>query len=353
MLKSFEYLCLFCIRAFRGERTTSAIYHLLKGKRSSQTIQDGNLYSLHFLFGLLPELSRSVIDSTIADLEKGQLISLNDGYYHLTLHGELILTREAANFPLSPYLNGFEYKGKAEVFWKRYTLLVQTLSNLQKGSTDFIPVQYDDTVQYFVKKILFQHGISKKELSDLIHKETFDILQRVGDQQAYILVSQLSGHLHSGLTLLQLSKKLMLDETWVLLEFQSVLHFMLQRIEKDMESYPVLSMLCSDLIHKPSLTATTQKSFYLLERGYSLEEIAAARNLKQSTIEDHIVELALHLDSFSISPYVTKEKAQIIQHAVFSLKTNQLKRIKEYVGLADISYFHIRLVLAKMGDKHG
>lgn len=353
MLKSFEYLCLFCIRAFRGERTSSAIYHLLKGKKSSQTIQDGNLYSLAFLFGLLPDLSRAELDSTIARFEQDQLISFQDDFYYLTEKGSTVLEKEAENFPFPDYLNGWKYKGKADVFWKRYSLLTQTLSNLQMGRTDFIPVQYEETVQHFVKKILLQDGIAKKELCEIIYKETFDILGSVGDQQAYIFVSKLSGHLHSGLTLLQISKMLGIDETWVRLEFQAALHYMLQKIERKVDHYPVLSKLCSDMIHRPNLTATTQKTFYLLERGYKLEEIAAARNLKQSTIEDHIVELALHLDSFSISPYVPKERAQIIQQAAYSLKTNQLKRIKEYLGLADVSYFQIRLVLTKMGDAHG
>lgn len=353
MLKSLEYLCLFCIRAFRGERTSSAIYHLLKGKKSSQTIQDGNLYSLNFLFGLLPDLSRAELDLTIARFEQDQLISLQDDFYYLTEKGSTAMEKKAENFPFPDYLNGWEYKGKADVFWKRYSLLIQTLSNLQLGRTDFIPVQYEETVQHFVKKILLHDGIAKKELCELIYKETFDILKSVPDQQAYIFVSKLSGHLHSGLTLLQISKKLGIDETWVRLEFQAVLHYMLQNIERNVDHYPVLSKLCLDMIHRPNLTATTQKTFYLLERGYKLEEIAAARNLKQSTIEDHIVELALHLDSFSISPYVTKEKAQIIQQAAYSLKTNQMKRIKEYLGLADISYFQIRLVLTKMGDAHG
>lgn len=353
MLKSFEYLCLYCIRAFRGERTTSAIYHLLKGKKSSQTIQDGNLYAISNLFGILPELSRTELDASIVHLEQHHLIALKDDFYQITEEGRATLQKESENFPLSPYLNGWEYKGKADVFWKRYSLLIQTLSNIQMGRTDFIPVQYEETVQHFVKKILLQHGVSKKELTSLIHQETLSLLNMVGDQKAYIFVSRLSGHLHSGLTLLQISKKLGLDETWVLLEFQAAIHYMLQQIEMKVDHYPVLSKLCSDMINRPNLTATTQKTLYLLDRGYNLEEIAAARNLKQSTIEDHIVELALHLDSFSISPYVSKKLAQTIMEAAYELKTNQLKRIKEYVDLADISYFQIRLVLTKMGDKHG
>ncbi|MEH7462882.1 recombinase RecQ, partial [Bacillus thuringiensis] len=38
-----QYTVLYCLKQLKGERTVSSIYHLLKGKRSSQTFQDGNM----------------------------------------------------------------------------------------------------------------------------------------------------------------------------------------------------------------------------------------------------------------------------------------------------------------------
>ena len=73
------------------------------------------------------------------------------------------------------------------------------------------------------------------------------------------------------------------------------------------------------------------------------------RRLKKSTIEDHLVELALHNKEFSIDPYISIEKQQQIQKAVKKLNSKQLKHIYHEVKNAD--YFEIRLVLAKYGDE--
>lgn len=356
MLKSFEYLCLYCIHAFRGERTTSAIYHLLKGKKSSQTIQDGTLFSIAFLFGLFPDISRALLEKKISQLEEQKLITLNKNHFYiLTEDGEIELTNARETYSFSKSLNGWKYKEKAALFWKRYSLLVQTLSNLQKGRTDYIPVQYEETIQSFVKQLILKSGTSKTLLIKQLYEESYSILEKASERQAFVFVAQLSGYQQAGLTILQLSKKVGLDEMWTRVEFQSILHFILQDLEKssDSEKYPLLNSLCYGILNRPNLTTTTQKSLYFLEKGYSIQEIASIRKLKESTIEDHVVEIALHQRNFSITPYVKKEQEVLIQHAITLLKTNQLKRIKDYVTDVDISYFQIRLVLTKMGDSHG
>ncbi|WP_078380144.1 helix-turn-helix domain-containing protein [Sutcliffiella halmapala] len=352
-MKSFEFLCLYCIDAFRGERTISAVYHLLKGKKSSQTIQDGNLFSVAFLFGLLPDISRKVLGATVTKMEEENLVTPNkNNYYILTQKGKAVFSNARGKYSFSQNLNGWLYKSKATLFWKRYSLLVQTLSNIQKGRTDYIPVQYEEKVQSFVKRLILKSGTSKKLLIKQLYEESYSLLEKANGNQAYIFVAQLSGYRHAGLTIPQLSKKLSMDETWVIIEFQTILHFILQEVEKCPDLFPLLNSLCMDIINRPNLTSTTQKSLYFLEKGYNLDEIATIRNLKISTIEDHIVELALQVNNFSLTPYVTKEKEVLIQQAIHALKTNQLKRIKDYVAEADISYFQIRLVLTKMGDMH-
>ena len=99
-----------------------------------------------------------------------------------------------------------------------------------------------------------------------------------------------------------------------------------------------------------SYTVTTDKTFRLLEKGFSLEQIAQIRQLKLSTIEDHLVEISLHDHSFLLDEYVKKEHRVEIEKAVQKLKTKQLKKLKEFLNNENISYFHIRLVLTKIGD---
>jgi uncharacterized protein YpbB len=77
--------------------------------------------------------------------------------------------------------------------------------------------------------------------------------------------------------------------------------------------------------------------------------IANLRHLKLSTIEDHLVELALNVEGFSIDSYVDR----VLQNKILEVSrieaTKQLKLIREKIGAA--TYFQIRLVLAKYGDR--
>ena len=98
-----------------------------------------------------------------------------------------------------------------------------------------------------------------------------------------------------------------------------------------------------------SLTVSTRKTLELLNAGYDLNQIAQSRNLKLSTIEDHLVELALNMEDFPIDMYVDKVTQKKVIEISRQESTRQLKQIKNYLKSA--SYFQIRLVLAKYGDR--
>ena len=119
------------------------------------------------------------------------------------------------------------------------------------------------------------------------------------------------------------------------------------QIEENKLQFPILVQFL-DQSQKTNLTHSTEKTYSLLKQGYSVTDIMSIRRLKKSTIEDHLVELALHNKEFSIDPYVSMEKQQQIQRAAKKLNSKQLKQIYHEVKNAD--YFEIRLVLAKYGD---
>ena len=93
------------------------------------------------------------------------------------------------------------------------------------------------------------------------------------------------------------------------------------------------------------LTASTNSTAQLYRAGRTLEEISHIRRLKMSTIEDHIVELAMNEPNFSIEPFVTNEEQKQILDAVENYDTKRLKTLKEL--LPQLSYFQLRLTLAK------
>ena len=93
------------------------------------------------------------------------------------------------------------------------------------------------------------------------------------------------------------------------------------------------------------LTGSAYQTAQLYYEGCSIEQICMLRNLKKSTIEDHLVELAMNEPSFDITPFVTCEDQQLVHTAVEDYATRKLKVLHEV--LPHLTYFQIRLALAK------
>lgn len=97
-----------------------------------------------------------------------------------------------------------------------------------------------------------------------------------------------------------------------------------------------------------TLTESTAKTFDFIQKGYSIDDIVVVRNLKQSTIEDHIIEILLNVPDYPIRNLVSNENIIKIKACIQQSSSKSLKVIKQQ--LSDVSYFEIRAVMAGYGD---
>jgi uncharacterized protein YpbB len=176
-----------------------------------------------------------------------------------------------------------------------------------------------------------------------------ECLEEGKDIAPEVLVFRLTGFQQIGLTSLQTANKLNMDPIHYLLEFTNVLHYFIQMLENSAGRFPVLVSLLSNIESNDALTVSARKTWGLLSQGFSIEQVAKIRKLKLSTIEDHLVEFALNIKEFSIDPYIDSE----IQREIIKISrqegTKQLKLIRNRLNA--VSYFQIRLALAKYGDQ--
>lgn len=85
--------------------------------------------------------------------------------------------------------------------------------------------------------------------------------------------------------------------------------------------------------------------------GQSIEDIATARNLAASTVQDHLVRAANEGKRLDLSRITTPETEQRILAAAATLEPVQLKPLKELLG-ESIDYFTIKAVLANQKSHH-
>jgi uncharacterized protein YpbB len=337
---------------FKDDRSISGVFHLLKGKKSAQTIQDGAFFGVLPYFGLFPTLKRHELEFDINKLiSNGQASWTERDKILLTNEGKQLVCQFKANNEYINDLRGWQYHSYTEEFWLRICLYVQVITHIVSGNHQFYPITHQLNVQRWVKKHLPKlHNLRKEKLQQ-IYNELAHFLSECQDIQATIFVQQLSGNNQVGLTKLQLAEQLKMDEQTVNLYHVSTIHRLLSELDNKKETYHNFSMFAMDLKRPLVLTESARLTYYLFKQGHSIKSISKIRKLKQSTIEDHIVEIAIQNPEFSIRPFVEKELEDQIMQLSDKHITRRLREFKEQIG-SDVSFFVIRLVLARKKVHH-
>lgn len=333
----FKQLLLYLLQRFQQQRTVSAPFHLLKGKKSGQTIQDVGLFSLYPYFSLLPKLSRARFDEAIQALViDGTIIVHEQGAYE-------VLAERVKDVC---YFNGWHYRGNEHVFFARLSLVVQTLSQQQANDMRFVPLQKDESVQAYVRDFLRWAQYDSGTLGTVLKEELTIVCEELDDEAAQLLLLRLSGANVPGYSWAQLAHYRQEELLDTQLTFISALHHVLRQIE--LQNVPLLQALTQHIKVEAFVTQSAQQTAQLHKAGYTIAQIAQMRRLKESTIEDHIVEMAMSEEQFELSQFVDVEEVKKVWALVQSLNTRKLKIIKE--RLPHLTYFQLRLILAKGGQ---
>ncbi|ALX47981.1 helix-turn-helix domain-containing protein [Lentibacillus amyloliquefaciens] len=341
----FNYIILSCCSKFRGDRSTSAVFHLLKGKRSIQTVQDAHIYELNHFYGIYPTLLKQDFDARIHHLIKNDTLLLSQENTAIpTSKGNSWLKQHAGNIP-DHYFNGMEYCRHAPVFWERLILMIQTMTNSKQHYFNFIPVIDKTAVTEWVKKQYHLWKNNKSSFLNQLYGELFQLLEHFHKKEANIFVDSLTGYNHYGMSSFQLAERYGLEKVDVPLIRTSLIHRMLMLISQNESMNPLFMQFLQDLPDEAKLTNSANKTKNFMDRGYAAEDIAAIRRLKLNTIYDHMVEIALYDTFFPLGQYVNPDEQDEIRTAIKKTNSYKLKDIKQNAD-ETISYFQIRLVLA-------
>jgi len=342
----FRQILLQIFHNFNQDRTISAPFHLLRGKRSGQTMQDVGIYHLHSYFGILPKLSRAKYDQAVSELVNDQLLFVKeDGFYEFT-------SKAATEMQEIPNLkfNGWQYRGNEHLFFSRLSLVVQSLSHHAAGQMAFIPIQKDELVQQWVRNFLIVNHYQDGQLQRNLLNEIRDSIEqaKIDERGKEILMLRLSGFEVAGLTWQQISIQEKLEEMDLQLIYISSLHSWINRIVLHSEQYPMLLQLVENVRVNNPLSGSAFQTAELFNNGHSIDQISQIRRLKMSTIEDHIVELAMNEPLFKVEQFISREDVTKVLTAIEDYNTRKLKVLHEVVP--HLSYFQLRLILAR-GDR--
>ncbi|SFP40299.1 helix-turn-helix domain-containing protein [Salibacterium halotolerans] len=333
------------------ERSIQALYHILTGKKSSQTIQDIKWYDVTYFFRMFPYWKETEFEQETKDMQNNRYIASENNRIIITEKGRSQNETFRCDYRWPPVFNGWLYGKSAAVFWKRTALFVQCLSQTLAGNRRFLPVFEDISVQQWLKKNWPRTIEGKKQTASELFVELRDLLRELDDGDAFLVMNRISGYHLTGQTWTQLSNRLEMSEDECRFRFLSAVHYLLEHADRS----STLVRAASGLAIRDILTETTKKTLRYMNEGHGMEQIARARNLKMSTIEDHFVEIASEQKEFPIGDFVTEDDQRLILHYAKTLQTKRLKVLKEAVSPAEhLDYFCIRLTLAFYGrDDNG
>ncbi|WP_026700990.1 helix-turn-helix domain-containing protein [Salibacterium aidingense] len=331
------------------ERSIQSLYHIMTGKKSSQTIQDIKWYRLTNYFYIFPYWKESDFMKEAEELLRNHFFSTRDNRVCITEKGRRQNAVFLAGYEWPLLFNGWQYGRSGPVFWKRLALYVQCISHSLAGNRTFLPVFEDPGVQQWLKTVWPKNKNEKLAAAEEMFRELHNCLQWLSPLDAVLITYRLSGSGYTGLTFQQLTLLVQKDTDECYFRFQAAVHYLLEQAGYSKQ----LNRIAADLVQTSMLTNTTKKTLRYLNQNYSLYDIAFHRKLKTSTIEDHIVEIASEQADFPLEQYVSSQNQQLILYHSRRMQTMRLKAIKEAVQEEDIDYFSIRLTLAYYGGHHG
>lgn len=321
----------------QGQRSTVAVYHVLVGKQNHQTWSDVHFFQLQSYYRFITDKEEQLFKMLVSYAQNRNWIIEQDQLVYVTKKGEEILTQYS-------YQSVAHRDGRIiitmERYWAFLHLLVQTVSHLLHQRKPFYPIIRDLLIQKEVKTWIAKFGLHNG-VHQLFH-DLQTILEQFPESIAMTMVQRLSGADRIALTLEQLARqtnKTVWEMKW---EWEATLSKLYEIIEQG--KYPSLPKLP----HKSEylMSNSAKKTYQLLRSNKSLEEISTRRNLKITTIMDHVVEIALLDQGFDITPYISLDDVQAIQDKYQQTKSFLLKSYKTI--FPHLTYFQIRLALTRV-----
>jgi uncharacterized protein YpbB len=344
------------LRPLAGERTIQALYYILRGRKTNQTLQDVHLFALYPYYRMIPRLLKEDWDKIVAVLLQQGLIRLlpapTEGRkpsFGLTEAGETYAAAGREKYRLEFWFQPFagtEAAEPLELFWRRLHLLVQTVSHLLANDLSFQPVVQDKQVQQWVKQRLATPEL-RERWQEHLAEELYRLLEPLPASVQEVVIARFSGAAQTGQTLTQLALHRREAPSYIQLQFRYGLARALEALRDQSGRFPLLAELAGPSGGKERrLSESAEQTYALLRQGYSVEDIARRRRIKPSTVEDHLAEIALRCPEWDCSRFLPPALAERIVQACEQLGTSRLRVVKDHLG-PDVSYLQIRLALAR------
>lgn len=274
----------------------STLAHLLRGKRTTSILMYGFFYNILAYFSLFPNLTEKKVNQIVQRLlEAHLLIELSPGVVQISQKGRKYLD----DHPVIEHrgLNSFYYGRVDEGFKELLMFATQVISEYCHRNIQYQPIETNGHKQYLIRRWFQDLPKDRQVLGQDFYQEWRQLIDSFPEAVRPFAVAALTGHGQIGLTAVQLAELGSVDPFDIGLINKELCHLSIDQLLKTPESFPYISSLYES-IDKPVVNKSALKSYQLFQKGYSLTEICHQRQLKESTVNDHLIEWAIMSEDF-------------------------------------------------------
>ncbi|WP_027107504.1 helix-turn-helix domain-containing protein [Lacticigenium naphthae] len=336
------------------EMKAALLYSILVGKRTPSVLFQAKRLGLENYFSLFEQLTREQFQQILKKLITKQFVQLQEADVYTVPSTVKERSRYTSKDQLDTYLLGFfRYQKLLPVFWIRFQLFIQIVSEKRHQKVNYRPITNELSHQRWIKGWILQNQDDFAGLAEEAAGEIFSLLASLPQEKAELVTLLLTGHEKNGRTMNQLKELWAIKSNtgFLLLLIQTQL-LLVRYIQESPERYKHLAKLLAS-VDKETFYGLNESTFVTVEllKSQSIEEIAHVRNLKIGTIKEHILEIALSQDHFSVADFIPQERKETIKKLQEEEFFLPFKMVQKKVG--EIDFFHYRLLQIERMRKHG
>lgn len=293
------------------------IYSIVTGKRTASTLYQTLDYQLESVFNLNPGLKRLDYEKLLANYcQAGLLEKESDDLYRLSQSGHDFLENYFYNHYRPKYLDFLRFSVQfTQEWWWKLQLLTQVFSEQVYGNSSYLPVIPHLPVQESVKTLLTYFKSQPGMTGQNLKEEWAVFLGSIEDDEADLIANLLTGHDQIGFSISQLAKVQKVSPSEMILKLFDSLHAYLPFLERKPMESPIFyaSFYQSHLQHYLGLSPSVYESYKALKKGLTVDQIARKRHIKEATVQEHLLEMAMILKEFPFQDYVEPKYYGLLQ----------------------------------------
>lgn len=291
-------------------RRPIVIRQILCNKRTVSNLYWGMQYHILDWLNVEPTLDEKKFDLQINKLIKNK--------YLLATPKGLVLTAEGI-FQKKEYLDNTYVISKPYIFQyineKRWLellpLLVQVISELSYHNKKYYVVNSPLRAQFALKKWLSLVK-DRSELPQVLKQKLLTFLGEFPHEYGNIFMALFTGHANIGQTAEQITVLIpQFSKEEILLLWRDLsMQFAFFLLKED----GLFRQLIAPFSNLSQLSKSTEISYQLFKENLTANKIATQRNLKISTIKEHLLESAILRNDFSYSKIITHDDYSILMN---------------------------------------